>query len=66
MGQIGVELIAFEAGEMVAHDESLGERFVAGHREAPAQLGEADEDETHAVFGVHGEVGQIRRYRRIE
>ena len=34
MGQIGVALIAFEAGEVVAHDESLGERFVAGHGQA--------------------------------
>ena len=28
------------------------------HGEAAAQLGEADEDQAHAVLGVHGEVGQ--------
>ena len=56
MGQIGVELIAFEAGNVVAHDEAPAERFVAGHEQAVAQLGQAGENKTHAVLGVHGEV----------
>ena len=60
-----VELVAVESVEVVAHDEALGERFVHGHGEAAAQLGESDEQQAQAVFGVHGEVGQIRRYRCI-
>ena len=38
MGRTGAELIAFEADEVVACDESPGDRFVAGDGEA-AQLG---------------------------
>ena len=29
-----------------------------GHGEAASQLGEPDEEQAQAVFGVHGEVGQ--------
>ena len=58
VGEVGVELRAVEAWEVVAHDESLCERFVAGHGEAPAQLGESDEEQAQAVLGVHGVVGQ--------
>ena len=29
-----------------------------GHRQPPPELGEADEDEAHALLGIHGEVGQ--------
>jgi len=65
MGEVGVEFRAVERAEVVAHDEALGERFVAGHGEAAAQLGESDEQQAHAVVAIHGEVGQIRRYRRI-
>ena len=36
----------------------LGERFVHGHGEAAAQLGEPDEQQAQAVLGVHGEVAQ--------
>ena len=55
---IGVDLVAGQPGEVVAHDEALAERFVHRHGEAPAQLGQPHEDEAHAVLGVHGEVGQ--------
>ena len=58
MGEIGVEFVAVECAEVVAHDESLGERFVAGHGETAAQLGEPDEEQAQAVLAVHGEVGQ--------
>ena len=40
VGEVGVEFVAVESGEVVAHDEALRERFVAGHGEASAQLGE--------------------------
>ena len=43
---------------MVTHDEALGERFVHGHGESAAQLGEPDEEQAQAVFGVHGKVTQ--------
>ena len=58
VGEVGVELCALDAGEVVAHDEALCERFVAGHGEAAAQLGETDEQQAQAVVAVHGEVGQ--------
>ena len=53
VGEVGVEFCALDAGEVVAHDEALCERFVAGHGEAATQLGESDEDEAQAVPGVH-------------
>ena len=53
VGEVGVEFRAVDAGEVVAHDEALGERFVAGHGEAAAQLGESDEQQAQAVVGVH-------------
>ena len=46
------------SSQVVAYDEALGERFVHGHGEAAAQLGESDEPQTQAVLAVHGEVGQ--------
>ena len=42
----------------MTHDEALCERFVHGHSEAAAQLGESDEEQAQAVVAVHGEVGQ--------
>ena len=33
MGEVMVEFVAVEAGEVVSHDEALGERFVHGHGE---------------------------------
>ena len=53
-----VEFLAVESGEVVAHDEALGERFVHGHGQASAQFGESDEHQAQAVLGVHDEVGQ--------
>ena len=58
VGEVGVEFLALDAGEVVTHDEALGERFVHGHGEAAAQLGESDEQQTQAVLAVHGEVRQ--------
>ena len=58
VGEVVVELVAVESVEVVANDEALGERFVHGHGEAAAQLGEPDEEQAQAVFGVHGEVAQ--------
>ena len=55
---IGVDLVATEPGEMVADDEALAEGFVHGHRQPPPELGQPDEDEAHALLGIHGEVGQ--------
>ena len=43
---------------MVADDEALVERFVDRHGEAAAQFGEADQQQTQAVIGVHRVVGQ--------
>ena len=62
VGEVVVELVAVESVEVVAHDEALGERFVHGHGEAAAQLGEADEQQAQAVFGVHGEVRQQAKF----
>ena len=56
VGEVVVELVAVESVEVVAHDEALGERFVHGQGQAAAQLGESDEQQAQAVFGVHGEV----------
>ena len=53
-----VEFVAVECVEMMAYDEALCERFVAGHGEAAAQLGEPDEQQAQAVLAVHGEVTQ--------
>ena len=36
VGEVVVEFLAVDAGEVVAYDESLGERFVHGHGEAAA------------------------------
>ena len=58
MGEIGLDLVALEAGGMVPHDEALAEGLMHRHRQPPPELGEADEDQAHAVLGVHGEVGQ--------
>ena len=58
VGEGVVELVAVEAIEMMAYDEALGEGFVHGHGEAPAQLGEPDEHQAQAILGVHGEVAQ--------
>ena len=58
VGEIGVEFVAVEAAEMVADDEALVERFVDRHGEAAAQFGEADQQQTQAVVGVHRVVGQ--------
>ena len=56
VGEVVVEFVALDAGEVVTHDEALGERFVHGHGEAAAQLGESDEQQAQAVLAVHGEV----------
>ena len=56
--EIGVDLIPIEAGEMVSDDEALAEGLVHGHRQSPPELGEADEDEAHALLRIHGEVGE--------
>ena len=58
VGEVGVDLVAVEPGEMVAHDEALGERFVHRHGEAAPELGQPDQDEAQALLGIHGEVGQ--------
>ena len=58
MGEVGVELVAVEAGEVVTHDEALGERFVHGHGESASQLGESDEQHAQAVLGVHFVIAQ--------
>ena len=56
--EIGVDLLSIEAGEMVSDDEALAEGLVHGHRQSPPELGEADEDEAHALLRIHGEVRQ--------
>ena len=58
MGEVGVEFVAVKCAEVVAYDEALGERFVAGHGEAASQLGKPHEQQAQAVFAIHGEVGQ--------
>ena len=49
VGEVVVELVAVESVEVVANDEALGERFVHGHGEAAAQLGEPDEEQAQAA-----------------
>ena len=56
--EIGVDLLSIEAGEMVSDDDALAEGLVHGHRQPPPELGEADEDEAHALLRIHGEVGE--------
>ena len=58
MSEVGVEFCAVESAQVVAYDESLGERFVAGHGETAAQLGEPDEQQAQAVVAVHCVVAQ--------
>ena len=41
--EVGVELVAVEAADVVADDEALAERLVDGHGQSAAQFGEADE-----------------------
>ena len=43
---------------MVLHDEAPVEGFVHGHAQAPAQLGQSDEQQAESGGGVHVEVGQ--------
>ena len=43
MFEVGVELVAVEAADVVADDEALAERLVDGHGQPAAQFGEADE-----------------------
>ena len=64
VGEVVVEFVAVESAEVVAHDESRGERFVHGHAEAPTQFGEPDEQHAQAILGIHFVVAQLRRYRR--
>jgi hypothetical protein len=47
--KVGLEVIAEEAAEVVAHGDALGEGLVDGEREVPAQLGPA------AALGDHDE-----------
>ena len=58
VGEVGVEFLALDVGEVVTHDEALGERLVAGYGESAAQLGESNEQQAQAVLAVHGEDGQ--------
>ena len=58
VGEVMVEFVAVEAGEVVAHDEALGERFVHSHGESASQLGESDEQHAQAVLGVHFVIAQ--------
>ncbi len=43
---------------MVADDDALVQRLVHRHGQAPAQLGEADQEHAQARLGIHGEVGE--------
>ena len=58
VGEVMVEFVAVEAGEVVTHDEALGERFVHSHGESASQLGESDEQHAQAVLGVHFVIAQ--------
>ena len=58
MSEVGIEFVALQAGDVMAHDEALIERFVNGHGQPAAQFGEADEKQAQAVFGIHGVVGE--------
>ena len=50
MGQVGVDLAAFDAADVMAHDQALVQRFVHGHRQPAAQLGQSDQQQTQAVL----------------
>ena len=43
---------------MVADDDSLGERLVGRHAQAPPQLGLPDEKQAEPVLGVHLVIGE--------
>ena len=66
VGEVGVEFLAVEYAEVVAHDEALGERFVAGHGEAAAQLGESDEQSIvcYQYQGRAGGCGELEQQVR--
>jgi hypothetical protein len=58
MDEVGGELVAGEAADVVAHDDALGERLVHGHGDPAPELGLADEDEAEPVLRVHLVVGE--------
>ena len=58
VGEVGLELVGAEAGQVRAHEQALGEGLVDAHGETAAQFGEADEEQAQAVLGVHGKVGE--------
>ncbi|OGA40816.1 MAG: hypothetical protein A3G24_28455 [Betaproteobacteria bacterium RIFCSPLOWO2_12_FULL_62_13] len=58
MGEVGGQLLAGKPAQVVAHDDALGERLVHGHHQAPAQFGEADQQQTRAPLRVHGVAGE--------
>ena len=58
MNQVLGQLLALKASEVVAHDDTLGQRFMHGHGQAPAQLREPDQQQTQAVVGIHAVVGE--------
>ncbi len=65
MYQVRSDLVAVEAGNVVADDDSLGERLVGRHAQAPTQLGLANEKQAETILGVHlviGEQAQIFEY----
>ena len=42
VSEVGVEFVALQAGDVMAHDEALTERLVNRHGQPAAQFGEAD------------------------
>jgi hypothetical protein len=58
MGQVVRQLLAGQPRQAIAHHDSLSQRCVHRHLEAPAQLGEAHQQQTEPILRIHPVVGQ--------
>lgn len=56
--QVGRQLVAGEAGEMVANHDALPEGLMDGHGKAVAKLCLADEQKAETIVRVHLVVGE--------
>ena len=65
VAQVGLEFLAAQAGEVVAHHHALGERLVMGHRQVPPQFALADQQQAKAALRVEAEIGQQAEARLL-
>ena len=52
VGEVGLEFVAGEAGELVLDGDALAERFVHSHGQALAQGGQAGQQQAQAALGI--------------